>query len=1497
MSETIRIRTTPNGSDKYLKVKLDQEFDFIEVLSMKITQEDAYRNFCSDYGVVVGRVIINSGVGLPNARVSIFIPVDDVDKNNPEIKGLYPYSIVTDKDTDGIRYNLLPKSSETNNECFTPVGTFPNKREILDNDELLGVYCKYYKFTTTTNTAGDFMIFGVPLGTYTVHVDADISDIGIFSQRPYDLISQGTPLKFFDSPTKYKGGTNLDKLVQIKSTNYAVNVEPFWGNPENCEIGITRADIDMNYNIRPCAIFMGSIFGDQEKNSINKRCRPRKKLGSLCEQVAGEGSIEMIRKTIDGNIEQFDVEGGRVIDDDGTWAYQIPMNLDYVVTDEFGNLVPTDDETRGIPTRTSVRFKIGMDNTGGEGRLRTRAKYLVPHNPNTQAEIDYTFNERTKNSSFRDLYWNKIYSVSNFIPRYQTNDNKKTRAFTAIKDVDDCVGDKTPFPFNRVNTDFSPIFFIICLIIKIIAFLIYIINRFVIFLINKIIEVINKIINFVNTIFQKLCDISQITILKIKPFGFLSFACSIFIPPIDYIPCVWVQCPFDSDAGTGIYAPGCLESNPGWGQIQANTGYPPNFYPGDDWDNPTTIFGHAAGLDKCVAALLAESLGLFQFDFYNDWINGTLYGYLLKYKRKRRKSERFCEYDCDDFFSQGGVDGNKNNVPDNNCRNNYYFDSCFNGGDDSQDELKSRGLREGLIKKVDTFQNGKKINEEFFYAASLHNASAKLFATDIICLGSVFDCDWQGIPKVQSLLIPTTYKIPPIVVELTDDNTTVETTGQVGTGPTANSPLAGLFFEIDCKGLHSNYRQCLNIRHINEFGVDIDQLQFGAPSGAFPNGAPINTDQVIGVNDIDENGGIWFRDVFYELNRIPNQNAFTLTTFTTSFNTQNLDEYPFGSDSSKNGQNYLDFRGYPSGAESQYAQTKHSYFFYFGIIPGKGALEKMNQRFFTRCLPVTEKEFNILASTQAATSPTSNGSITFTVISGTAPFTYIISGPNGYNNTGTIAAPPAPQNVTINVPVGTYTIEVVDANGNVVTQSTTVDGPPALYATATVTKQCSSATVSDGEITITSIGGGTGVWTYKLLKSNGQVAIPQTSITSAPLIIPITGGLGADTGSDGQSPANFGYKLIVNDGVSTVTITNLVLSGPTPVVLSVTTQTPTTCWLSTDGGFTVAINGGQGPYTTNITGPNNFQTSNLTVTNIPKGNYTVTTVDNYGTTDTLTITIPSLNVQLGLTKASASELSKQCNPNSFSIPFYVTAGASAGSVKIQYNVDDQVDSNSQLIWNDVILTYVNSSTPIFLTVPNPSGGLLNRITVRMKSNDGLCFSNILSMDEEEIRLPINTLSVNVTGVDNTKQCTPNVVSFKFNVSHLQAGSTARQPYTFNYQVNGGPTQSVQITTNQQLITTSLPAGTTSASITYTITDNKGCTATGTIGPIVIPSTSLTASWSYNNTANPQTKSLTISGGFAPYTVLPTVTSPKSQQQSVTVTDNVGCTFITPFSTL
>jgi hypothetical protein len=58
--------------------------------------------------------------------------------------------------------------------------------------------------------------------------------------------------------------------------------------------------------------------------------------------------------------------------------------------------------------------------------------------------------------------------------------------------------------------------------------------------------------------------------------------------------------------------------------------------------------------------------------------------------------------------------------------------------------------------------------------ATTRNAN-KMFATEIN-LGSVFDCDWQGIPKISDLLIPTTYKIPD-TEEFDETNTIVETCG------------------------------------------------------------------------------------------------------------------------------------------------------------------------------------------------------------------------------------------------------------------------------------------------------------------------------------------------------------------------------------------------------------------------------------------------------------------------------------------------------------------------------------------------------------------------------------------------------------------------------------------------------------------------------------------------------------------------------------------------
>jgi hypothetical protein len=1506
---TIRIRTTPNGGDKYLKVKLEQDFDFIEILSLKIGQEDAYRNFCSDYGVVAGRVIINSGFGVPNARVSIFIPIDDVDIDDPNIKGLYPYQVTSDKDSDGIRYNLLPKTSETDNDCFTPIGTFPTKREILDNTDMLDVYCKYYKFTTTTNYAGDFMIFGVPLGTYVVHVDADISDIGIASQRPYDSISQGTPKKFFDSPTKYLGGTNLDKLIQVKSANAGVNVQPFWGNTDTCEIGISRVDIDLNYTIKPCAIFMGNIFGDQDKDSVNKRCRPRRDMGNLCNQVSNEGTIEMIRETIDGTIEKFDIEGGRVIDENGSWAYQVPMNLDYMVTDENGDLALSDDPNKGLPTRASVRFKISMDQTGGEGRLRTRAKYLVPHNPTTgvPAEIDYEFGEKTKKTSFRNLYWNKIYSVSNFISRYQQigpSGGSHTRNITGVKDVDNCVGDKTPFPYNRVNTSFTPIFFIICLIIKILGFLIYVFNSLIIPIINIVLSVVNILIRAWNSLMRPLCRASRRRILRVRIFGFLGFTCRLIIDEIKYVPCIYVKCPNDGE--NNIFAPGCkrggLDSGKAWDSLADNAG-PPTYYDGDNFGHGG--FADLCGLDDCIAFEMAASMNLFQFDFYNDWVNGSLYSFLLKYKKKRKKIEKFCEYDCGDFgIAQGGVDGNGDGSPDNACRTNFLVDVCYKGGGKDQqfDKRDSGGIREGLIKKY---------NNEFFYAASTHDARAKMFATDIVNLGAVFNCDWQGVPKVQPYLIPSTYKIPPHIQEVKDDYQTVLVSGQCD----IDGNTVGVFFSINCLGLHVNSTQCLNIRHICEFGVELDEDRQ-------PTGPAI--DGIIGLADLDlddEDRPKWFRDVFLGLNSTTNSWNLTLP-YTSNFNLNNAGVYNFVS-TTENGPDYVRFRGYYPSTDTSWAQPNHSYYFYFGILPGKTALDKMNQSFFTTCQPKIVAEFNITTTT--TTPPfgvTNGGSVTFTFASGTGPFTYVISGPNGYNNTGTVGAGNSTPTGTVgNLSVGTYTITGTDANGNVVTQTFNISPAPALYANAYVSSNCTTAALPNGSITIASIGGGftgsTGQYDYTLYSSSCGVVSGPVTFTSVPLVI---NNLPVDVGPNTCfTPSGNGYTIVVTDaGTGTLVIPDLIVNGATAINV-IPTKVDVLCYGGNTGGLSLAVTGGQQPYQISTTSIG-YNGNGINISGLTAGTYVTTVTDSLGTIGQATTTINELNPFMEITAETLAILKKQCFPNQHTIPLYVTSPWAAGaSVYLDYTVGDE-DSEGNPIWIQypTVFTYTNATTPLIITIP--AGVITSTINFRMANAARTCFSEEIEIAVEEIMLPPSLLTVNTTGVVNTKQCVQGQVKFKFNISHLAVGFTERAPYTVTYTVRGirgtaNLTSSVQttiVTTNQQEITASVPYPgglvPTSCVITVNVTDNVGCIAPTFILPaITLPTSPVAAAWTnvtYYNAAAGQNwihKRLGASGGIgtktgSPYviyngTALTEFNFPLGSTLTSTVTDTVGCTVI------
>jgi len=291
MSKTYRIRTEV-GVDRQVNIELEQDFDQLEILSLKVRSEDVYTRMCADYGVIVGRVLANGGYGVPNVRVSVFIPITDEDLNNEIIYDLYPYRSLNDVNADGYRYNLLPY--EQQHTGHIPTGTFPSKNDILTNPALIEVYDKYYKFTVKSNGSGDYMIMGVPIGTYTVVMDMDLSDIGPFSLSPQDLIRMGRATADQFDGVNFNSSTNLFELPQIVTLNQSVNVQPFWGQPEICQIDITRTDFDLRQsgiNISPTAMFMGSLITNSKDYALPKNCKPPQDLGSLCSLETAPGEI------------------------------------------------------------------------------------------------------------------------------------------------------------------------------------------------------------------------------------------------------------------------------------------------------------------------------------------------------------------------------------------------------------------------------------------------------------------------------------------------------------------------------------------------------------------------------------------------------------------------------------------------------------------------------------------------------------------------------------------------------------------------------------------------------------------------------------------------------------------------------------------------------------------------------------------------------------------------------------------------------------------------------------------------------------------------------------------------------------------------------------------------------------------------------------------------------------------------------------------------------
>ena len=868
-NKSYRIRTTVGReADSFLDVHLDQDYETLEILSLKISDKDTYKLHNSDYGVVVGRVLANGNFGVPNAKISVFIPADE-QNSDMKIWNLYPYTTTSTKNGKDIRYNLLP--DESVKDCHKPVGTFPHKTYLLENDSLIEVFDDYYVYTTRTNAAGDYLICGVPTGMQTLHMDLDLSDCGILSQRPRDFVYKGYTIEQFDNPNQFKSGENIDGLSQIFSQNQPVYVQPFWGNEDNGEeIGITRADIEISFKFEPTCVFMGSAISDNASNGVGKKCVPTNQMGAMDELTAGEGTIEMIRKTPGGNVEEFAIRGNQLINGNGVWCYQIPMNLDYMMTDEYGHMVPTDDPEKGIPTRTRVRFRASLTDMEGSSQSYYRAKYLIPNNPGVDDnKVDYNFGTYTEEGSYRDLFWNGVYTVKSYIPRFQKSKRWKSERFSGIKGCN-YYGNNNPMPYNNMRIKLPFMFTVLCIFVK---------------LFIKIVTLVNRIVASVLRIFVGLFEL---LLFPIKSIGLglsflkigkkivdwvndiINWAINSFVKTYG-IHCTYIGDGLCPDMEGWYFAPGCGSGLKGKNQaikdallrntLAAATDSGESLEEADDdtkealaateFIDETSTDSQNTSKDEldsacvtvdvdylmnCFEMNLAQEYRVIKFDFYNDWVNGVLFFPRWMRKVKRKKRYKFSLSNGLTTYYKDKVQGCMNSENSRVKKSRYYTQqcsleykqepnkpwteivtskSCYDesslmgtinsmAGVDvipskchkkpGMDQSEIFGKKSGLVTEETTM-----LGQYVYYlkpcewkSTTNGNMRTLLFATDIVLLGTLNDCDENGIPQAFKYLNNSSYIMPTNLALTTMDDDAYIYTNASGTvcssGAKTNNP-------------------------------------------------------------------------------------------------------------------------------------------------------------------------------------------------------------------------------------------------------------------------------------------------------------------------------------------------------------------------------------------------------------------------------------------------------------------------------------------------------------------------------------------------------------------------------------------------------------------------------------------------------------------------------------------------------------------------------------
>ena len=399
----------------------------------------------------------------------------------------------------------------------------------------------------------------------------------------------------------------------------------------------------------------------------------------------------------------------------------------------------------------------------------------------------------------------------------------------------------------------------------------------------------------------------------------------------------------------------------------------------------------------------------------------------------------------------------------------------------------------------------------------------------------------------------------------------------------------------------------------------------------------------------------------------------------------------------------------------------------------------------------------------------STGKVSAAGSGGTAPYTYTWN-----------SSPVQVNDTAYNVPAGTYTVTVKDANNCTTTKTVTVTQPSTILSATTTVSNLTCNGGNNGTATVSANGGVLG-YTYTWNTSPVQYTATAT-------------GLSAGT-----------YTITVKDANACTTTSTATITQPAGFTV-VTTQTNPTCNGGNNGTAGVSVSGGSGTYTyTWNTVPIKYTAS---ITGLNAGAYTVTISDGLCTTNTtVTLTDPAALV------LATTQTNVLCN------------GATTGTATVTATGGTGTK------------TYTWNSSPVQYTA-TASGLGAGTYTVTVKDANNCTTTASVTLTQPAV-LALTTTQVNVLcNGANTASATVSatggtaVYTYTWNTSPVQYTATASGLIAGTYIItvkdanNCTATASVTITQPAALVLTTtqvnvLCNGATTGTATVTATGGTG----------------------------------------------------------------------------